>query len=264
MHAPPMPTRPARRRWPLFDVAASRAIEAEALAAHAAAHADAARRPAVARLALAWRRTRAASGSPAGPGNNGGDGLEGGAAAAPRRASEVQVSLLGDAARLPDDARDALAARAGGRRADRRRRCPTPRAPTWRSTRCSASAQPRAAKARSPRPIDRLNAAACPVLAVDLPSGLNADTGQPLGDACVRATHTLSLLTLKPGLFTGRRARPCRPGLVRRPGRRPRARSRPTPGWPAPATARGAARRARHASTRAASATWPWSAARRA
>ena len=40
------------------------------------------------------------------------------------------------------------------------------------------------------------------VLAVDLPSGLNADTGQAFGDA-VRADHTLSLLTLKPGLFTG-------------------------------------------------------------
>jgi len=39
-----------------------------------------------------------------------------------------------------------------------------------------------------------------PVLAVDLPSGLNADTG--MGEA-VSATHTLSLLALKPGLFTG-------------------------------------------------------------
>ncbi|MEO8655591.1 MAG: NAD(P)H-hydrate dehydratase, partial [Ramlibacter sp.] len=38
-----------------------------------------------------------------------------------------------------------------------------------------------------------------PVLAVDLPSGLNADTGN--GPAAI-ATHTLSLLTLKPGLFT--------------------------------------------------------------
>lgn len=46
------------------------------------------------------------------------------------------------------------------------------------------------------------------VLAVDLPSGLNADTGSPAldehGDPCVVwAHHTLSLLTLKPGLFTG-------------------------------------------------------------
>jgi hydroxyethylthiazole kinase-like uncharacterized protein yjeF len=38
-----------------------------------------------------------------------------------------------------------------------------------------------------------------PVLAVDVPSGLHADTGAGLA---VRATHTLALLTLKPGLFT--------------------------------------------------------------
>jgi hydroxyethylthiazole kinase-like uncharacterized protein yjeF len=38
-----------------------------------------------------------------------------------------------------------------------------------------------------------------PVLAVDLPSGLHSDTGA--GEA-VRADHALSLLTLKPGLFT--------------------------------------------------------------
>ncbi|MES2482770.1 MAG: NAD(P)H-hydrate epimerase, partial [Pseudomonadota bacterium] len=42
--------------------------------------------------------------------------------------------------------------------------------------------------------------AGMPVLAVDLPSGLNADTG--MGES-VAATHTLSLLALKPGLFTG-------------------------------------------------------------
>jgi hydroxyethylthiazole kinase-like uncharacterized protein yjeF len=41
--------------------------------------------------------------------------------------------------------------------------------------------------------------AGMPVLAVDLPSGLDADTGHGVS---VQATHTLSLLTLKPGLFT--------------------------------------------------------------
>ena len=41
------------------------------------------------------------------------------------------------------------------------------------------------------------------MLAIDLPSGLSADTGQPLGEPCVVAGHTLALLTLKPGLFTG-------------------------------------------------------------
>lgn len=51
--------------------------------------------------------------------------------------------------------------------------------------------------------IRQLNALACPVFAVDVPSGLHTGTGQPLGEDCVVATHTLSLLTLKPGLFTG-------------------------------------------------------------
>jgi hydroxyethylthiazole kinase-like uncharacterized protein yjeF len=44
-----------------------------------------------------------------------------------------------------------------------------------------------------------MNAGGAPVLAVDLPSGLDGDTGT--GHA-VTATHTLSLLSLKPGLFT--------------------------------------------------------------
>lgn len=56
--------------------------------------------------------------------------------------------------------------------------------------------------------ITRVNAlggagAGATVLALDLPSGLHADTGALLGLQAVRATHTLSLLTVKPGLFTG-------------------------------------------------------------
>lgn len=40
-----------------------------------------------------------------------------------------------------------------------------------------------------------------PVLALDVPSGLAADTGRVLGRA-VRATHTITFLALKPGLLT--------------------------------------------------------------
>lgn len=43
--------------------------------------------------------------------------------------------------------------------------------------------------------------ARCPLLALDTPSGLDADTGQCTGPA-VRATHTLSFLADKPGLRT--------------------------------------------------------------
>ncbi len=45
------------------------------------------------------------------------------------------------------------------------------------------------------------NAQACPVLALDIPSGLHSDTGQVLGCA-VRATHTITFIGLKPGLLT--------------------------------------------------------------
>ena len=49
--------------------------------------------------------------------------------------------------------------------------------------------------------IAHMNTGPAPVLAVDLPTGLHADTGAAQA-MCVRARATLSLLTLKPGLFT--------------------------------------------------------------
>ena len=41
----------------------------------------------------------------------------------------------------------------------------------------------------------------CPVLALDVPSGLDADSGRVLGCA-VRASHTVTFIALKPGLLT--------------------------------------------------------------
>ena len=49
--------------------------------------------------------------------------------------------------------------------------------------------------------IDRINAFPGPVLALDLPSGLDGDTGRILGGA-VKATHTLSFIGAKPGLYS--------------------------------------------------------------
>ncbi|MDR1646638.1 MAG: NAD(P)H-hydrate dehydratase [Zoogloeaceae bacterium] len=43
---------------------------------------------------------------------------------------------------------------------------------------------------------------ACPLLALDCPSGFNADTGAALGEAVICASHTLTFLGAKPGLFT--------------------------------------------------------------
>lgn len=49
--------------------------------------------------------------------------------------------------------------------------------------------------------IETMNASNRPIFALDIPSGLHADTGQVLGIA-VRATLTLSFIGLKAGLFT--------------------------------------------------------------
>lgn len=50
--------------------------------------------------------------------------------------------------------------------------------------------------------VERLNAAGKPVLALDVPSGLQADSGAILGSA-VRADATVTFIGLKTGLFTG-------------------------------------------------------------
>lgn len=50
--------------------------------------------------------------------------------------------------------------------------------------------------------IEDMNASGRPVFAIDIPSGLHADTGRVLG-AAARAALTLSFISLKAGLFTG-------------------------------------------------------------
>ena len=51
------------------------------------------------------------------------------------------------------------------------------------------------------RLVDFANSQSCPVLALDVPSGIHADTGRMLGRA-VRASHTITFIALKPGLLT--------------------------------------------------------------
>ncbi|MDA8164017.1 MAG: NAD(P)H-hydrate dehydratase [Desulfobacteraceae bacterium] len=51
--------------------------------------------------------------------------------------------------------------------------------------------------------IELLNEVPVPVVAVDIPSGLDADNGRPLG-ACVRADLTVTFALPKPGLVAGR------------------------------------------------------------
>ncbi len=54
-------------------------------------------------------------------------------------------------------------------------------------------------------PLDRwigaINAAGAAVLAVDLPSGLDADTGRPASHT-IRAAHTCTFVALKQGFLT--------------------------------------------------------------
>jgi hydroxyethylthiazole kinase-like uncharacterized protein yjeF len=186
----------------LFDVAQTRAIEqasTPALPPHTLM-----RRAGVAtaRLALAVAPHADRIWIAAGPGNNGGDGLEA-AAQLTQAGKQVEVSLVGDAASLPDDAKDAWtrALKAGVRiRAGGLVPQPPPDLAIDALLGVGANRAPQGLFAAA---IHQINALPCPVLAMDLPSGLHANTGQPLGEACVDADHTLSLLTLKPGLFTG-------------------------------------------------------------
>ena len=153
---------------------------------------------AVARLALAIAPHSQRIWLACGPGNNGGDGLE--AAMHLLRWGKLPiVTWLGSAATAPPDAGASYqrAVNAGVTFAET--------APAGCDLCIDAlfgiGGQPRSPQGRMAQWIECINAGAAPVLAVDLPSGLQADTGQ-LAKTSVKAHHTLSLLTLKPGLFT--------------------------------------------------------------
>ncbi len=47
--------------------------------------------------------------------------------------------------------------------------------------------------------IDAMNTRDLPILAIDVPSGLCCDTGEPLGTSCVRATRTVTFVAEKVG-----------------------------------------------------------------
>lgn len=191
-----------RLTLPLHGVTASRAIERQAQAALPAHTLMRRAGLAVARLGLAVAPHAGRVWITCGPGNNGGDGLE--AAITLRQAGrEVRVTLIGDAAALPPDAADAMqrAQAAGVEIGDAG--APPLQAHDLAIDALLGLGASRAPQALLAATIVELNALPCPVLAVDVPSGLNSQTGQPLGEACIRAAHTVALLTLKPGLFTG-------------------------------------------------------------
>jgi ADP-dependent NAD(P)H-hydrate dehydratase / NAD(P)H-hydrate epimerase len=189
--------------WTLLSVAATRRLETHA-AVDRPPHALMRRAGlATARLALAVRPQARRIWVAAGPGNNGGDGLEA-ALHLHRSGKDVTVSLL-SASDLPPDAAAALArAREGGVRIVSNGLSPS----RWGFDDLAIDALLGIGTTRAPvggllSAIEALNASLAPVLAVDVPSGLNADRGTRFESApAVRARWTLSLLSLKPGLFT--------------------------------------------------------------
>ena len=187
----------ARCSHPLHDSAATRRIELAGSAALPPHTLMQRAGLAVARLALALSPHAQRIWIACGPGNNGGDGLAA-AVHLQQWGKQPVLTWLGTPGQAPADAADAhaRALQAGIAVAD---------SPPAQWDLCIDAllglGAARPAQERMAEWITRINAASAPVLAVDLPSGLNPDTGcasQP----CVRASHTLSLLTLKPGLFT--------------------------------------------------------------
>lgn len=194
----------------LHSVCATRALETAAaggLPAHSLMQRAGA---ATARLALAVAPHARQVWIACGPGNNGGDGLEA-ALCLHLAGRRVSVTWLGEPGAAPADARAAWqrAVQAGVMFA------PAPPADLGPRDLCIDALLGIGLSASSQRPpsgalqslLGHLRASPATLLAVDVPSGLDADTGQYAAGFAPQSTptaprHTLSLLTLKPGLFT--------------------------------------------------------------
>lgn len=190
----------------LFDVAATRRIE-DALATTLPPHTLMQRAGlAVARLAMAVAPHARSVWIACGPGNNGGDGFEA-AAQLQQRGWTPVVTWCGDEGRLPPDARASLQrARDAG---------VTLAAAPPASFDLAIDALLGIGAARAPEALmanwlQRMHGSPMPVLSIDVPTGLNANTGTlsmdsreaPAGPTGVAGRFCLSLLTVKPGLFT--------------------------------------------------------------
>jgi ADP-dependent NAD(P)H-hydrate dehydratase / NAD(P)H-hydrate epimerase len=191
----------------LHDAGATRAIE-QALAAPLPPHTLMARAgESVARLARALYPHARCIWVACGPGNNGGDGLVAAIHLSKwmlARGGTLVVTLDAEPSRMPADAAWALAfAQTAGVLVAPE---PPPDADLVVDALLGLGARAGPDGPLTPRLRAVLNHPA-PVLAVDLPSGLDADSGHhALAEARSAAPrgprHTLSLLTLKPGLFT--------------------------------------------------------------
>lgn len=135
----------------------------------------------------------------AGPGNNGGDAF---VLARHLKAwwYRVAVVFAGDPFKLSDDARKAMEAwrDAGGDTHDL-----VPQSQRWDLVvdGLFGIGLGRALEGKPAELVTFMNELGAPVLSIDMPSGLEADTGRVMGRA-VRASHTATFIGLKPGMFT--------------------------------------------------------------
>lgn len=190
------------KRWPLHDVQATRHIEQQAQSALPFNTLMQRAGLASAQLALAIAPHAQRIWIACGPGNNGGDGLE--AAAQLKQWGKTPiVTCTTPREQMPADAQRAWQhAEQAGVRFEQ-----TPPAAfdlaldALLGMGCHSAPQGVLAEW-----LQRLHHTSQTVLHIDIPSGLLANTGEWLGKPAVVTSapkrHTLSLLTLKPGLFT--------------------------------------------------------------
>ena len=153
---------------------------------------------AVAQLAMALAPHSRCIWVACGPGNNGGDGLEA-AMQLQRCGKQPVVTWLGNAEFAPQDAATAYHRALGA--GVTFSKAPPDDADFCIDALLGLGVQVRTPDGHMAEWMNRMNAARAPILAVDIPSGLHANTGETAATS-VKAQHTLSLLTLKPGLFT--------------------------------------------------------------
>ena len=135
----------------------------------------------------------------AGPGNNGGDAFEV-AAHLKRWFYQVELVFAGDEHRLSEDALSALKRwRACG--GNTYAAAPAALRPDLVIDGLFGIGLTRPLEGRYDEIIHAANKLGCPKLALDIASGINADTGAVMGTA-LRATHTITFIALKPGLLT--------------------------------------------------------------
>jgi len=188
---------------PLYRVASSRAIEAQALQAAPPMHLMARAGLSVAKLSMALQ---ADAGRViwivCGPGNNGGDGLVA-ARLLHRQGKKVTVSLIGAKPNGPADARQALAEAQAAGVMIREDLSPPEQVGLIVDGLLGLGATRHQGAGELEGAIRLLNRLSTPKLAIDLPSGLSGDRGCASAAAVLQAQYTLCLLSLKPGLLTG-------------------------------------------------------------